>query len=313
MTLDITLVETFLTSHYGDGIGAVAPIGKGEWSQAFAFDRQGRSYVVRFGAHMDDFERDLFAARFSSPALPVPQVVDLGEAFGGYYAVSERMPGSYIDQSDEAQMRALLPALFAALDAMRLADLSPTAGFGGLDGAGNAPCASWQEVLLGVADDSPGDRIGGWRAKLAASPVGSAPFDRAYDRLQALSADLPNERHLIHNDLLHFNVLVEGDRITGVLDWGCAMAGDFLYDLAWFCFWQPWYRAWRSIDFAAAARRHYAAIGLHVPGFDRRLLCYQLHIGLAGMAYQAFAGHQNDLVETAQRIADVSRDLSETG
>ena len=310
MTLDITLVETFLTSHYGDGIGAVAPIGKGEWSQAFAFDRQGRGYVVRFGAHVDDFERDRFAARFSSPALPVPQVVDLGEAFGGYYAVSERMPGSYIDESDEAQMRALLPALFAALDAMRLADLSPTAGFGGLDGAGNAPCASWQEVLLGVADDSPEDRTGGWRARLAASPVGSEPFDQAYGRLQALSADLPDARHLIHNDLLHFNVLVDGNRISGVLDWGCAMAGDFLYDLAWFCFWQPWYPAWRSIDFAAEARRHYAAIGLHVPKFDQRLLCCQLHIGLAGMAYQAFAGHQNDLVETAQRIADVSRDPS---
>lgn len=29
MTLDVTLVETFLTSHYGDGLGAVAPIGKG--------------------------------------------------------------------------------------------------------------------------------------------------------------------------------------------------------------------------------------------------------------------------------------------
>ncbi|MCA9870342.1 MAG: hypothetical protein KC487_08200, partial [Anaerolineae bacterium] len=69
-------VETFLTQRYGAGISAVAPIGAGEWSQAFSFDRQGRGYVVRFGAHGDDFERDRFAARFSSPVLPVPQVVD---------------------------------------------------------------------------------------------------------------------------------------------------------------------------------------------------------------------------------------------
>ena len=104
-------VETFLTQRYGAGISAVAPIGAGEWSQAFSFDRQGRGYVVRFGAHGDDFERDRFAARFSSPVLPVPQVVDFGEAFGGYYAVSERMPGRYIDGIDEAQMRVLLPAM----------------------------------------------------------------------------------------------------------------------------------------------------------------------------------------------------------
>ena len=31
--------------------------------------------------------------------------------------------------------------------------------------------------------------------------------------------------NLIHSDLLHINVLVEADRITGVVDWGWGMAG----------------------------------------------------------------------------------------
>ena len=49
------------------------------------------------------------------------------------------------------------------------------------------------------------------------------------------------ERHLIHSDLLNYNVLVADGRISAVIDWGCAMYGDFLYDLAWFEFWAPWY------------------------------------------------------------------------
>jgi hygromycin-B 4-O-kinase len=136
--------------------------------------------------------------------------------------------------------------------------------------------------------------------------VGSGPFDEAYGHLLALADRIPEERHLIHSDLLHYNVLVEADRVTGVLDWGCGLYGDFLYDLAWLCFWQPWYPAWLRIDFRAEATRHYAAIGLDMPHFEERLRCCQIHIGLAGQAYQAYAGDWTDLQDTAQHTLDVA-------
>jgi hygromycin-B 4-O-kinase len=310
--VDLARAQAFLATHFGEEVSDVAPLGAGVWSQAFAFRRADCDYVIRFGAHGDDFARDRLAAAFAGPALPIPVVLELGEACDGYYAITERAYGSYIDDVDEAQMRGLLPALLAALDAMRLADLSHTTGYGGWDAAGNAPCANWRAALLDVAGDRPGDRIHGWRARLAASAVGSEPFDVAYRCLESLAGGLPDLRCLIHSDLLHYNVLVEGGRISGVLDWGCAMTGDFLYDLAWLCFWQPWYPAWQRIDFVREARRHYAAIGLAVPGFEQRLLGCQLHIGLAGMAYQAYAGDWSNLEGTARRTLDLARGYSPT-
>ena len=95
-------------------------------------------------------------------------------------------------------------------------------------------------------------------------------------------------------------------RISAVFDWGCAMYGDHLYDLAWFGFWQPWYPAWQRIDFREEATRYYAAIGLDVPHFEARLRCYQIHIGLAGQAYMAYAGNWTDLQDTARRTLDVA-------
>ena len=37
----------------------------------------------------------------------------------------------------------------------------------------------------------------------------------------------PQERHLIHSDLLNFNVLVADDLISAVIDWGSSLYGDF--------------------------------------------------------------------------------------
>ncbi len=306
MTIDLPRLVAFLAGRFGGDVSDLAPIGAGVWSRAFAFRHAGRDCVVRLGQHREDFAKDRLAARYAGPDLPIPQIIEHGEAFGGYYAIAERVFGGYIDDVDERQMRTLLPALFAALDAARLADLSDTTGYGGWDAEGIAPYPSWRAALLDVANDRPADRIHGWRGRLTASPVGSGPFDKAYDRLRALVDHMPEARHLIHSDLLHYNVLVEADRITGVLDWGCGMYGDFLYDLAWLCFWQPWYPAWQRIDFRAEAARHYAAINLDVPHFEERLHGCQIHIGLAGQAYQAYAGLWADLQATARRTLDIA-------
>ena len=306
MSVDRVRVEAFLASRFGRDCDDVAPLAAGVWSKAFAFRRLGRDYVIRFGLHQEDFAKDRLAARYACPALPIPRVVELGEAFDGYYAISERVFGTYIDDVDETQMRALLPSLFAALDAARLADLSGTTGYGAWGADGTAPYPSWRAALLDVANDRPADRIHGWRERLAASPVGIGPFDEAYRHLLALADHVPEGRHLIHSDLLHYNVLVQVGRINGLLDWGCAMYGDFLYDLAWLCFWQPWYPAWQRIDFRVEATRHYASIGLDLPRFEERLRCCQIHIGLAGEAYMAYAGHWTDLQDTAQHTLDVA-------
>ena len=114
---DETHVDAFLAARFGDDVSDVAHLGAGVWSKAYAFRRAGRDYVIRFGAHQEDFAKDRLAARYACPALPIPRVVEMGKAASGYYAISERVFGGYIDDVNEAQMRALLPALFAALDA----------------------------------------------------------------------------------------------------------------------------------------------------------------------------------------------------
>jgi hygromycin-B 4-O-kinase len=297
MPVDRRQATAFLKQRFGPSAQNLAAVGRGEWSTAFAFDLHAEPCIVRFGAHVQDFAKDRRTARFRSDALPIPNVIEIGEAFGMHYAVSERLPGGYIDEIDGSAMRRLLPSVFGMLDAMRAVDLSDASGFGMWDGAGIAPFATWGDALLDVATDKA--RLPEWRERLAASPTGIAPFNEALAALRELTPYVPNERHLIHSDLLHFNVLVTGDRISAVIDWGNALYGDFLYDIAWFAYWAPWYLAWQEIDFVAETRRHFEAIGLDVPHFDERLRACMIHMGLDNQAYSAFTGNWAQLEEVA--------------
>ena len=85
------------------------------------------------------------------------------------------------------------------------------------------------------------------------------------------------------------------------------MYGDFLYDIAWLVFWSPWYPAWQGIDFWEEAVRHFEAIGLDVPHVEERLRCYQIHIGLDSLKYNAFMERWDNLEAVASQTLAVAR------
>ncbi len=279
----------------------------GEWSAAYSVRTAVADLVARFSAYDEDFEKDAYAARYSSTALPVPSIIERGPAGDGFYAVSERMPGEHLDGLDEARMRRVLPSLFGALDAMRSVDLSGASGFGGWRADGSTTHPTWRAWLLAIATDPATRGSPGWRKVLEVSPTGVGPFEEGFARLRELVEHCPEERQLIHDDLINFNVLVDGDRISAVLDWGSSKYGDFLYDIAKLVFYQPWYAAWRNIDFTAEVRTHYDATGVAVPRFAERLACYCIRIGLEDMAYSAFRQRWEQVVAKAGRILELAR------
>lgn len=289
--IDSHQVALFLRDCGWPGVAAIARIGHGEWSQAFSFRAEpGTEYVVRFSTLDEAFHKDQLAAAFATPTLPIPKVLAFGEAFDGYYAIAERASGTYLDTLDGEPLARALPSLFSALEGMRQADVSGTRGYGVWDANGNAPQPTWRDALLATGSGTASPRTAGWRQRLEQSPTGSAPFETALRKLSDLVDEMPNARHLVHADLLNYNVLIEGERVSAVLDWGSAMYGDWVFDIAWFAFWQPWYPAWVRIDFEREARRHFQRVGLDVHDFPIRMRCCQIAIGLDNQAYCAFKG-----------------------
>jgi hygromycin-B 4-O-kinase len=93
MNIDTAAAQRFLVEQVDPTAGEVEPAGAGAWSRAFSFRRGSDELIVRFGSHGDDFAKDRRAYHYRMAGLPVPEVLALGSAFGGHYAISRRVWG----------------------------------------------------------------------------------------------------------------------------------------------------------------------------------------------------------------------------
>jgi hygromycin-B 4-O-kinase len=302
MTIHLDQVRQFLTERYSPE--QVARAGAGVWSAAFTFEHHGQPLVARFGRHVEDFRKDERAATLYGTRIPVPRVLEIGEAFDGYVcAISELADGEAIDGLPERHLRAALPSLLDTMDALRAAPPPTEIGFGWWPSRGRATHDTWRDALLGIAEDEENSRLAGWRVFLRANAEWSRIFDDAADRLAALADACPDGvRHVIHGDLTAGNVLVVDGAVSAVFDWGNSLVGDSLYDVAWLVFWSPWHPGLDADFIVSETRRRCAETGVDVENFDERLRCCQLHIALDSMAYNAFRRDEVNLSGTIDRL-----------
>jgi hygromycin-B 4-O-kinase len=299
-TINNEQAQSFLSQHNSD-TSKVELIGAGAWSQCFGFRQEDKEFVIRFGNYLDDFQKDKLAFRYNHSDLPIPKVLEIGRAFGGYYAISTRVYGVPLESLNANEWLEVVPSLVSAFEALRLADISNTSGFGGWGSDGNAARASWSEHLLAVKHDTPQQRTHGWREKLATLPEGEEAFSWGVDLLERVASNSVS-RCLVHCDLMNRNVFINEGKISGVFDWGCALYGDHLYDLAWLEFWSPWTPDLDVAYFRSELERRWSEMGYVPKDKDSRLLACYLHIGLDHLAYNAHLRDWTTLMATAERM-----------
>ena len=159
--------------------------------------------------------------------------------------------------------------------------------------------------MVNIATDTPYSRISGWREKLATNKNYLEVFSRGNEELVEMVNFCPEDRYVVHNDLLHFNLIVRDNKVVALIDWGCALYGDFLYDLAMFTTWQFYYPSLTGIDFTGEAKKYFGEKGVDVEHFDERMRCYQLHLLLDSLAYNAFKENWKNAEMVVKRLNEV--------
>lgn len=283
---DPARVRSWLEARFGP-IEAFDALSGGFWSSAWAFSAGGTSLVLRLSDVAESFSIDHAATAFSSPDLPVPDIVDRGTALGHQFAVSRRHYGTFPELAPADAGKTVGVAMAGLLQTLRA--VPPRPEDRGAYWYSNED-VSWHDALMRAVRDNPGRTTSGWTEKLREHTRAFAAFTAASARVRELLPQCPVRTDLVHSDLLHQNVLVDESwsQVTGVFSWKCSMRGDFLYDVAWCTFWSAWHPGIAAADLW---QRTLAAGDLDAGALEAAALrhhCYELQVAASHFGWHVW-------------------------
>jgi aminoglycoside phosphotransferase (APT) family kinase protein len=229
------------------GVELVGPMAHGESGGAFEV-RAADGILAVLKLHTDDV-LDLDAPSALVDALrdrgyPVPATLAKGAVDGSVYEIQERLLGEPMEQLTPE----LLPQVLA-LNALQR-DV-------GLMGRG-----PWvDEMVTSVLD---GRRGYCEHAAMAEhSDETRALLDRLFRIADGTRGVQVSDKDVVHYDFSPYNVLADGDRITGVVDWNGATNGDAAFDLVTLAAYTYDYAIRDALLAAAAAQTDPDALALY--------------------------------------------------
>lgn len=284
----LAAVQDWLGEFHGTEISGLDPIRGGYWSSAWSYRSDGRDLVLRLGESADGYRIDEAARRFAGPDIPVPDVVYIGEALGKAAAISHRHFGSFVEEAPVESSEAVGLALRRLFAAMRA--VAPLEVEWYLGGEGVADWKTWLARDLSVPDDLQA----AWSAACRRHETLDASRTTAVRLLREWLPTCPERRDLIHRDLLHQNVLVDGDRVTGIFSWKHSLFGDFLYDVAACSLWGSWHPAIAAADLWGHTLRDVPEVDL--VDAEHRHRMYQLHIAVEHLYWYVITENDPELL-----------------
>ena len=302
------IAELILKQNYqsDEPVKTLVPLKGGEWSAAYKYSADGVDLVIRLSHTAENFHRDSIAARWSSPELPIPQIIRIDRYQDQYYAISPFFHGVPLEMLSAPELEQTIPDFISMMTALQSVNLDWMKGFGTITPEGQGTFRSWREALLDINNDRPDSLTHGWKNILEKNPAAQRKYDRFYEQLVKLVPFRPEQKHLIHSDLLYQNLFVDNHRISAVLDWGCAMIGDPVYDIAIFNFFEPWYPAFAQTKLVQRMGESYIVQSPYNSlNFEQRMTAYQIHLTLGNIAYCIYSDGKHDYNEHIDRLEEV--------
>lgn len=297
-SLETSEVEVVLGNHFDSNVTGITPLNGGNLSAVFSFLVSDKEYVIKFSDLAGSFETERFISDLlTSQGIPFPSCLGLGIFKSLNYLISERISGLNLASCSPEQQRQLLPEVIQLLNRMNLIELGQTHGYGFITASGNGTYSSWREHIIAAnAEDQTGTFWEGWYDLFNTSCLEKDVFEECYNRLLAYSRYNEPYRCFIHGDFHQFNIMSNGQRITGVID-SNGKYGDFLVDLATL----DWHL--RNLDVIQEYQNYQQQMGISIPNFEERLIGAKYYNGLIGLRFyakmgwkDAYTGLRNELL-----------------
>ncbi|GHA10607.1 hypothetical protein GCM10007989_00990 [Devosia pacifica] len=284
--VDVAALQLFLSEFLSADL-RLNRLNGGDESAVFLAETPSQRLVVRVALEAEGYRKDSLVANWlAGTAVPVPAVLRIG-AWGGFHVcITEYIDGDTVQSLDAEGLSPVVRSVAETLQDLRRFSPPVPDSAGPLDSEGRCRFRSWPEYL---AESTSAARQTRW---------GDSLNPKAWMLVARLSELAPDRRGLVHGDFGSNNLLTDGKRITGVLDWSEAMIGDPLYDVANQFFWRTWLacmeaqaRLFEEDDQFCLSERDMALVH-----------AYQLHIGLRQLLAYQKADDQQMCTWTVGRI-----------
>jgi hygromycin-B 4-O-kinase len=198
--------------------------------------------------------------------------------------ISEKVSGHPLAGCTPEQQRRMLPEVIRILTRMNDVNLGETSGYGFIQSSGNGTYSSWKEHVVACnAEDQAGTFWEGWYDLFVTSCLEKNVFDEIYSRLLTYCVYNEPHRHFVHGDFHQWNLLSDGQRVTGIID-SNGKYGDFLIDLATL----DWHL--KYLDVIREYENYQRQTGTVIPDFHERLVGAKYYNGLIGLRFYAKMG-----------------------
>ena len=302
--VEISEVEDVLREHFSTEVTGIMPLeGSGNISTVFCFRSREKEYIIKFGDLAGGFETEKFISTLlSSQGIPFPLCMGLGKFKTLNYVISEMISGHILNRCSQEHQLRMIPEVIQILTRMNHVKLGATKGYGRINSSGDGVNNSWKEHIIETYAEEQKDRFWeGWYSLFKTSCLEKDVFDECYNRLLAYSTHNEPFRYFIHGDFHQYNILSDGQRITGIID-SNGKYGDFLIDLAIL----EWHiKTHLKLDVVQEYQNHQQEVGITVPNFKERLIGAKYYNGLVGLRFYAKMGWNESYFELRDELLNL--------
>lgn len=287
--IDFKTVQDFLNSKF-DSISDLETITSGEFSQAFSFQGDDKDLILRVNSKsVEGFEKEkIIHNKF--PHILTPEILENGSFDNYFFSISKRVEGVQMSKLDKTSQGELILSLIESMNSIHTSEIS-TSKYG-----------KWNKDMI-ANDDSWINTLGHYIEKDLWNELSQRVDFLNLDHLNILLTKfnnhikyLPNSMHLLHGDFGKTNIIVEDNKIAGIIDWSESMYGDFLWDLAWITF-------WGNNDLIVQKYYQENKNTLNLENFKERLEAYHLVMAIHTLLFEA---KKNSLEEYKDAVENIN-------
>ena len=286
----------FISDYHSSNIELVE-IGSGGHSIVFSYTFENKDLILRFNETDFGFKKDVYAKEHYSKDILIPYILKIGKHKDLYFSISEKINGHSARDEYKQNNLTSFNLQFDAIEKIASIDIPEASqGFGEwYPNTLNTPFSSLSESITSIFESN---KDFDWNILENADG-----FDPSFvkDLKQKITQLIPfsdNVRELRHGDFGNDNVLIENNKIQGIIDWHKASYDDHLFDVSRVVLYCPNRHA-----SSKAALDYYQ--NLSHENYKERILLGVYFTMLINYGFAAKAGMSKSLKSSPERIKEI--------